>query len=274
MSRATRTLGLLGISLAIVACAGEGSGSRDDSAGAPGEGDDIRAVASAPAGGQPAGDPAAEPVAGEVGTVRGTVRYAGPVPEPRSFVPEGDAAACGATKRVAAVDVAPNGALRDAVVTLAAAPGGAEAPEDGVLLDQAGCEFIPHVVVAHVGETVRVRNSDPLTHNIHTAAFDNRTVNRMQPSGADELELRFDVPERIRVQCDIHPWMSAWIIVTDHPWAAVTGEDGGFELRGVPAGERSVEVWHEALGEETRSVSLEPGGVTDLAIELSGRDRE
>jgi len=269
MSRATPTLGLLGISLAIVACAGEGSGSRDDATDAPGA---AGTPAAAPAAA--AGTAAAEPVAGEAGTVRGTVRYAGPVPEPRSFAPEGDAAACGATKRVAAVDVAPGGALRDAVVTLADAPGGAAAPDGGALLDQSGCEFVPHVVVARVGETVRVRNSDPLTHNVHTAAFDNRTVNRMQPSGGDDLELTFDVPERIRVQCDIHPWMSAWIIVTDHPWAVVTGEDGGFELEGVPAGERSVEVWQETLGEETRSVSVEPGGVTDLAIELSGRDRE
>jgi plastocyanin len=270
MSRATRTLGLLGISLAIVACAGEGSGSPDDSASAPGGADEPPSTTSSPT----TGAPAAEPFAGETGTVRGTVRYAGAVPEPRSFVPEGDAAVCGAAKRVIAVDLAPGGALRDAVVTLAAPASGGPPPDGGALLDQSGCEFVPHVIVARVGETVRVRNSDPLTHNVHTAAFDNRTVNRMQPAGGDDLELTFDAPERIRVQCDIHPWMSAWIIVTDHPWAAVTGEDGGFELPGVPAGERSVEVWQEALGEETRSVSVAPGDVTDLAIELSGRDRE
>lgn len=268
MSRAIRTLGALGLSLAIAACAGDGSGSRpaDDSAAPP-------AASAGPAEAAGGGMPATRGTGGIVGSVR----YSGPVPEPRTVPVEGDAAACGDSRRIDALTLGPDGGLRDAVVALAVGgipPTAASATSAGPLLDQVGCEFVPHIVLARVGDTVRVRNSDPLTHNVHTAAFDNRTVNRMQPGGAPELELTFTAPERVKVQCDIHPWMSAWIIVTDHPWAAVTDEDGGFALDGVPAGPRNVEVWHEALGEEVRPVTVEEGRAAELAIELSGRDQD
>jgi plastocyanin len=260
--------------LAIAACGGDRAdapGGEEGAGGAP-----ERAEAPVDAGNVAANrtDAYVSIEVPDAGRIVGAVRYDGPVPAPRDFEMEGDAAACGAPKRIHAVETGPDGGLSNAVVALTeirrgAAAVGAAQPT----IDQRGCEFVPPVIVAHVGDTVRVLNSDPITHNVHTVAFDNRTVNRSQPAGASAIPLVFTSPERIKVQCDIHPWMSAWIIVTEHPYATVTDEAGRFDLPGVPPGEHALEVWHEALGAETRAATVEAGATTELAIELTGRGR-
>ncbi len=206
------------------------------------------------------------------GAIRGTVRFEGSPPPPRSFAVDPDAAACGVSRTAVSLRTGPAGALADAVVSLrdiarGAPPIGGEIP----LLDQRGCEFVPHLVVVPVGGGVRVRNSDPLTHNVHTLAFENRSVNRSQPAGSDEIRLDFGVAERVRVRCDIHPWMGAWIVVTPHPYVALTGEDGSFGIEGVPPGSYTLEVWHEALGATTLPVRVESDSTTTVAVALRER---
>lgn len=220
--------------------------------------------------------PAAEPTPGytpiEVtsgGTIRGTVRFTGDVPPARSVAVTMDRAVCGDERRNRPIVTGPGGTLADVVVSLADIRRGAPlAPESSPTLDQRECRFRPHVLVAPAGVAVRVLNSDPLTHNVHTVAFDNRPVNRTQPADLESIELRFDVPEKVRVKCDLHPWMSAWIVVTEHPYQVVTDVSGSFELTEVPAGTYTFEVWHEALGTRSRSVTLEAGQNIELTIDV------
>ncbi len=136
-------------------------------------------------------------------------------------------------------------------------------------LDQNGCQFAPHVLLAPAGQAVHVLNSDPLTHNVHTAAFENRPVNRSQPAGVRKIELSFRFPEKVRVRCDMHDWMGAWIAVVDHPYNAVTDEAGSFVLENVPPGTYTLEIWHEILGSNTQSVTVAAGQATDASVELA-----
>jgi plastocyanin len=205
------------------------------------------------------------------GTIRGVVRFVGDVPEGRLVPVTEDTAACGTERVVQSVRVGREGGLANAVVSLVDIKrGGAQPDTSSPALDQSGCTFAPHVLLAQAGATVRVLNSDPLTHNVHTAAFDNRSVNRSQPAGADVIELTFDAPEKVRVKCDLHPWMGAWIVVVEHPYHVVTDESGTFELSDVPAGSYTMETWHETLGTTRQEVTVLPGATHELTVDLAG----
>lgn len=207
--------------------------------------------------------------------LRGRVRFSGQVPAPDTLRITADTAICGTSRVRSRVKVGGGTGLADAVVSLTDIEAGKPWPDAAAsppTLDQHECRFTPHVVLARVGDTVRVLNSDPFSHNVHTAGFDNRSVNRTQPAGASPITLAFAAPEKVRVKCDLHPWMSAWIVVADHPYHAVTGEAGRFTMPGVPPGTYTLEVWHEALGTRSRTVTLEPGQTLDVDFDFATGD--
>ncbi|MGC1722453.1 MAG: hypothetical protein WA746_26020 [Isosphaeraceae bacterium] len=141
-------------------------------------------------------------------------------------------------------------------------------------LDQKNCEFLPYVLAIHQDQTLVIKSSDPVNHNVRYAAFANSPFNQiMAPKGKIEVKL---VAERrpIVVACDIHSWMKAYIMVFDHPFFAVTGADGAFEIKGVPAGEQNLVLWQERVGyvgftdpakkAQGMAVTIRAGEVTDL----------
>lgn len=133
-------------------------------------------------------------------------------------------------------------------------------PQEPVELDQEGCMYTPHVVGLQVGQPIKIRNSDPFQHNIHAMPEENRPFNFSQPVAGMEQEQTFREPEvMVRIKCDVHPWMLAWAGVVDHPYHAVTGEDGTFSLEGLPAGEYVIETWHEEYGTQTQTVTVGDG---------------
>ncbi len=171
------------------------------------------------------------------GTITGTVRFVGTVPPPRTVTIDENIETCGESQQVQPIQVGANGGLSNAVVSLVDITSGAAlVTTSPPTLDQNGCQFVPHILLAPAGQAVHVLNSDPLTHNVHTAAFENRPVNRSQPAGVRKIELSFRFPEKVRVRCDMHDWMGAWIAVVDHPYHAVTDEAGSFVLENVPPG--------------------------------------
>ena len=262
MSAATTRLGRAALAVGLAACGGESPPAEDAA-----RSDDTAAPAAAADSAAPT-YVAIEVVAG--GTVRGTVRYQGVVLQGRTVTVTEDTATCGATRLVQPVLVGPQGGLADAVVSLVdISQGAAPVPASPPTLDQRGCGFTPHVLMTPIGGTVRVLNSDPLTHNVHTAAFDNRSVNRTQPTGMAVIELSFDAPEIVKVKCDLHPWMSAWIVVTAHPYHAVTDRAGAFVLSDVPPGSYTMEVWHETLGTRSQTVTVLAGETADITIDLT-----
>jgi len=117
-----------------------------------------------------------------------------------------------------------------------------------VEIDQKNCEFLPYAVAVLQDQPVKFKSSDPVNHNIHLNPFTNPAFNQILPPNG-EVDKKF-VRERlpIKLTCDIHPWMEGWIMVVDHPFFAVSGEDGSFEIKGVPAGEQNLVVWQSTVG--------------------------
>jgi plastocyanin len=132
-----------------------------------------------------------------------------------------------------------------------------EPPATEVVVDQVGCLFVPHVVGVQRGQTLMASNSDAVMHNVHTDPEHSRPQNFGMPEGAKPRELKLKRPEiMVPVICDVHAWMRAWIGVLDHPFFAVTGEDGAFRLDGVPPGDHVLGVWHEKLGTKEIPVTV------------------
>ena len=130
-------------------------------------------------------------------------------------------------------------------------------PKDPVVLDQKGCMYHPHVIGVQTGQTVKVVNSDPTTHNIHPVPANNREWNKSMAPGIAPIEQTFAREEvMIPVKCNVHPWMKSYIGVLKHPFYAVTGKDGTYEIKGLPPGEYTIEAWHEKLGTLTQKVTV------------------
>jgi hypothetical protein len=171
------------------------------------------------------------------------------------------------------VAVNKNGTLANVLVYI---KGGLEGkkfvpPGNAAVMDQKGCWFEPRVLGMQTGQEFEVTNSDPVTHNIHPRAHANREWNQSQAEGAPPLQRKFSQPEiMIRVKCNIHNWMHAWIGVVDNPYFEVTGSEGTFELKNVPPGEYTIEAWQEELGTQEQHVTVAPSGKTEIAFTFKG----
>ena len=127
------------------------------------------------------------------------------------------------------------------------------------------------MVGIQVGQTLSVTNSDPVTHNIHPLAQINREWNHSQGQGDAPLARKFLKPEvMIRVKCNIHSWMHAYIGALAHPYFAVTGADGTFEIRNVPPGDYVVEAWQEKMGTNEQKVTVSPRGEINASFTFKG----
>jgi plastocyanin len=153
--------------------------------------------------------------------------------------------------------------FRPAVVYLETAPGGAfELPDGGrASMDQRDQTFVPHVLAITVGTTVDFPNSDLTFHNVFslskTKSFDLGRYSRGKSKA-----VRFDRPGVVRVFCDIHSHMSAFILVFAHRYFAVTDQAGSYSISGVPPGTYTLALWHEGEVRETRAVTLPEAGGT------------
>ena len=110
-------------------------------------------------------------------------------------------------------------------------------------IDQSGCKYHPHVLGVMAGQTLKIVNSDPTTHNIHPTPADNREWNESQPPQSPALEKTFAREEiMLPVKCNQHPWMKMYVNVVKTPFYAVTGPDGKFEIKGLPPGDYTIGV--------------------------------
>lgn len=142
-----------------------------------------------------------------------------------------------------------NGGVANALVYLKGNLGTYAPTVNEIELDQKGCIYHPRVSAIVAGASVKIHNSDQTLHNIHSFAEKNAQFNEGQPAGApaNVKKDEFSKPEiMIPIKCDVHGWMKSYIGVLSHPFFAVTGPDGKFEIKGVPAGEYTLAVWHES----------------------------
>ena len=221
---------------------------------------------------------AADAQAAGTGIIAGRVRLAGPSPG-NPIIRMGVDPKCGSlnsgTRRLQEIVLrGPNGGLANAFVDLEGAFPASPLPKDVVTLDQRNCIYAPRVVGARVGQTLQVRNGDPLIHNVHGLSAGGNAFNFSQPSAGMvrnvELKTR-DV--MLRVKCDIHSWMVAYVGVEPHPYFAVSGADGAFTIAGVPPGRRTVRVWHERYGQLTQTVTVTAGKKSDVEINYTGTEK-
>lgn len=207
------------------------------------------------------------------GSIVGKVVFDGDVPEkkPLSISEEQSKGCCEGKDCMDDQDLSmlvdDAGGVANAVITVEIEGKEAEVPEEPVELDQKGCRFHPHVVVIPEGGKVTYLNSDGVSHNIHTYAVKNEGLNKTVSAGTDLVQ-SFDKAEQVKVTCDIHPWMTSYIFVTDASAWAVSGTDGSFEIPGIEPGDYKLEIWHETLGKAKADVTVKPDGSSD-AVEIT-----
>lgn len=128
-------------------------------------------------------------------------------------------------------------------------------------LNQKQCKYEPHVIAIPVNSKLKIHTSDPINHNIHTYSFENDPINIMFLPGQDAYSQEMEEAEIIKVECDLHNWMRAWIIVTPNAYSTVSDSDGSFEIPDVPPGKYELTAWHETLGSITKSITVGNDGL-------------
>ncbi|HHT9119440.1 MAG TPA: carboxypeptidase regulatory-like domain-containing protein [Candidatus Hypogeohydataceae bacterium YC41] len=170
------------------------------------------------------------------------------------------------------------GPVREALVYLKGITEGRDYDVAGPLvLDQKGETFVPHVLVVPVGGSVELRNSDSEMHNLHSLSVKNASFNEGIPEGGTAIFKKFDKVEAVRVGCDIHKEMSAWIVVRDNPYYALTDENGHFSIAEIPPGTYQLLLWHEDLDKMERDgfatdVTIDPSATLEVDFYLTPRE--
>ena len=220
--------------------------------------------------------------AAEWGSIQGRFVVDGEAPEPKPLVVTKDQF-CIDTKPIdRSVVVDENGNLANAVVFLRVGRGKAiEAHPDyeataneAVELDNKGCEFVPHVTLVRTGQPFIIKNSDPIGHNTNAKLMRNGQFNVLIAEGQEnKMTFSKGEPLPLPVNCNIHPFMEGHLLVQDHPYMAVSGEDGTFEIKNIPAGEHEFQFWHESG--YVRNADFEGGktdsrGRADITVKAGG----
>ncbi len=206
------------------------------------------------------------------GTVAGKISFAGTPPAPKA-IKMGGTPECAAVHTVDVMDeklvVNGDGTVKNCFVYVSV-PGKYDPPSQPAEIDQKGCVYFPHVMGLQTGQQLNIKNSDNFLHNVHYIP----EINDEQNIGMSKIGVRersFEFAEvMIKFKCEVHPWMNAWVGVLDHPFFAVTGDDGSFSIPGVPPGTYDCVVWHESLGEQRASVTVATGQTAQADFSYSG----
>ncbi len=210
------------------------------------------------------------------GRVVGIVRWEGPVPVRETY----DVSGCPEVARLRTepllsetIVVNPNGTVHSALVQVELEER-VPPPSEPARLEVVKGRLEPHLLGVQVGQRLELHNADPHLTNLHVIAAVNAEVNYALVEGSSKT-IRFDDPEPgfVRVKSDVHPWIVSWIAVVPHPWFAITGDDGTYEIAGVPAGARTLLLRHPKLGLQRVTITIAPSATVtqDFTLSLPGR---
>lgn len=211
------------------------------------------------------------------GGIKGTVIFEGTPPERATLRRDTDPY-CARTPRDAEDVIVTKGKLKDVLVRIQngsrgkhAAPN-RPAPSGPAVIDQRDCMYTPRVLGVVVGQKLAVRNSDGTFHNVRGKVQPDKALwNKPHPAGDPELKL--DTPAKpndvVEVACDAHPWMRAYAVVQDHPFFAVSREDGTFEITGLAPGKYTLEAWHPTLGMKKMDIKIGTGAKATVPVRFS-----
>jgi hypothetical protein len=182
------------------------------------------------------------------GTLTGVVRFAGPPPKITPLAVNKNREVCGEQKPSEALVVGSDGGVRGSVVLIEGVARG-KRPTGEVVLDNHKCLFVSHVSAVAIGDKVRVKNSDPILHNTHGFMGKPTIFNLALPNKDQMVDItrRLARPGVVRVLCDAHPHMFAWMVVHDSPYVAVTDDRGAFKIDNIPPGTYRITMWHEGF---------------------------
>ena len=159
--------------------------------------------------------------------------------------------------------VVTHGKLRDVLVRIKNGTAGTHAaPKQAAIIDQRGCMYVPRVVGIEAGQQLLVRNDDGVFHDVWGKLAATTLWNDPQPAGAAPLALdpsRAKAGDVVELSCGVHAWMHAYVVVQDHPFFAVTDQDGKFAIDGLPEGTYELEAWHPVLGAKSMRVVIGKG---------------
>ena len=218
------------------------------------------------------------------GTIVGHVTYSGNAPQPTALKIDADQFCISNGQGHLSSDliVSKAGGVQNVVISLLKVPGNFEPPEQGPVIDQVNCAYTPHVLAVMTGTTVNVRTSDSTLHNVHAHAKKNTEINWAMPIKNMALPYQTTSAEAVKLTCDVHSWMSGYIVVLDNPFFAVaginaadgrvisaadfraSGAKGGYRIANIPAGTYRVQAWHETLGVVRTKVEVPAIGETEL----------
>jgi hypothetical protein len=217
----------------------------------------------------------------KTGTLKGSIVLDGAVPKLDPPVKKGDAAVKDAA--ICAVETIPDESLivdkdtkgiANVFIYLAKAPEGYKhvPPKDAAVFDQKACKFFPHAMIVQLGQDVKVLSGDDCLHNTHCTTTTFQFNEAVKPN--DRVGLKLTYPKTFRtpvpVTCDLHPWMKAYHLVVDHPFAAITDAKGNFEIPNLPAGKYEFVIFQESSGyiERSKAVEIKAGADTKLDLKV------
>jgi plastocyanin len=215
--------------------------------------------------------PAIDPAT--VGTITGRIQLQGTAPAAEIIRLDGDpkcaSLAQGEERRTEYIVVGADNALQNVFVYVKEGlpPRLYPVPSKPVVLDQQKCRYVPRVLGLQVGQSLTIRNSDPLLHNVRAEALINQPFDLGTPIQGMEVTRTFSTREvMVPFNCNVHAWMNAYVGVLEHPYFAVTDENGRFSIPQLPAGTLTLEIWHERLGTRSQQVTVAAKDTKEVAF--------
>ena len=203
------------------------------------------------------------------GTIAGTVKFSGKAPKLPALDITKFKEVCQNVPNETLV-IGPGQGVRYAVVTLEGITKGQPVEREVVHeLDNVKCRFAPHVVAASVGQFILFKNSDPILHTAHALFKNNQpqfNIGLYPGRVSRKPLLNAGV---VKIVCEVHPWMSAYVVITEHPYHAVTDAYGDYEIRDVPPGKYRLKIWHESLGAQEKPVEVKAAARSQADFSLS-----